>query len=357
MSIANQIQRIKTNITNAYNEIEKFNVNISEYNNKSDKLAEAISNITVGETINNQNKIITENGTYTYDEGYTGLGEVVVDVDCGSNAEIPAGYTELVYLSKTSGSGYIDLYYKANQNTKIELDFKIIGYSGTNANGFFGYYSSGSDGFYVSVASASSENSRSWACKINGASIQYINPVVDKRYKMTMAKDGLFVDDELIGIYDSISDFSTGGNCYLFRINGYDRDMYTQVYGLKVFESDELIHHYVPVQRKDSFNVGMFDLITGVFYEPNTQAGFRGVKLVKLTINPTPLDATVMLSADGYAQEDSGNCIYVTEGTEVTYSVSADGYITKTGNITVNSNQTIDISLTVNDSYGGNGDW
>ena len=80
MSIADQIQRIKTNITNAYNEIEKFNVNVSEYNNKSDKLAEAISNITVGETINNQNKTITENGIYSADEGYTGLGEVVVDV-------------------------------------------------------------------------------------------------------------------------------------------------------------------------------------------------------------------------------------------------------------------------------------
>ena len=91
MSIANQIQRIKTNITNAYNEIEKFNVNISEYNNKSDKLAEAISNITVGETINNQNKTITENGIYFADEGYTGLGEVVVNVDCSSNAEIPVG--------------------------------------------------------------------------------------------------------------------------------------------------------------------------------------------------------------------------------------------------------------------------
>ena len=62
MTIANQIQRIKTNITNAYQEIEKFNVNVTEYNNKSDKLAQAISQITVGDTINNQNKTITEKG-------------------------------------------------------------------------------------------------------------------------------------------------------------------------------------------------------------------------------------------------------------------------------------------------------
>lgn len=89
MTIANQIQRIKTNITNAYQEIEKFNVNVTEYNNKSDKLAQAISQITVGDTINNQNKTITENGTYTADEGYTGLGEVVVNVQTSSVASTP----------------------------------------------------------------------------------------------------------------------------------------------------------------------------------------------------------------------------------------------------------------------------
>ena len=89
MTIANQIQRIKTNITNAYQEIEKFNVNVTEYNNKSDKLAQAISQITVGETINSQNKTITENGTYTADEGYTGLGEVVVNVPTSSVASTP----------------------------------------------------------------------------------------------------------------------------------------------------------------------------------------------------------------------------------------------------------------------------
>ena len=85
MTIANQIQRIKNNITNAYQEIEKFNVNITDYNNKSDKLAQAISQITVGETINNQNKTVTENGTYTADEGYTGLGEIVVNVPTASS--------------------------------------------------------------------------------------------------------------------------------------------------------------------------------------------------------------------------------------------------------------------------------
>lgn len=40
--------------------------------------AEKIDDIAGG--VHNQDKTITENGTYTYDEGYTGLGEVVVEV-------------------------------------------------------------------------------------------------------------------------------------------------------------------------------------------------------------------------------------------------------------------------------------
>ena len=37
--------------------------------------------LTGGDKIKNQTKTITENGTYTYDDGYTGLDKVIVDVD------------------------------------------------------------------------------------------------------------------------------------------------------------------------------------------------------------------------------------------------------------------------------------
>ena len=352
MSIANQIQRIKTNITNAYNEIEKFNVNVSEYNNKSAKLAEAISNITVGETINNQNKTITENGTYTADEGYTGLGEVVVDV-AGGSQEIPSGFTQYDYLAKISGTGYLDLQFIATHNTKIELDFRITGYNGTNANGFFGYNSAGSDGFYISVASESAENARSWNCKFDGGSISNVVNTLNTRYKLVMSKDGVLVNDELIGTYDSISDFSTGGSCYLFKIDGYDRDMYSQVYGLKVWENDEIIHDYIPALKINSSSLGLYDSLTGYFYAVSSATGFSLGNIQLLTINPIPQNATVKLTADGYIQEDSGNCIYVAEGTEVTYSVSADGYITQTGTVTVNDTQTIDIILDEGGGLGG----
>lgn len=63
----------------------------------------------------------------------------------------------------------------------------------------------------------------------------------------------------------------------------------------------------------------------------------------KLTIDPTPAEANVQLTASGYAQ--SGNLILVSSGTSVTYTVSASGYSAKSGTVTVSSNETISVSL------------
>ena len=62
-----------------------------------------------------------------------------------------------------------------------------------------------------------------------------------------------------------------------------------------------------------------------------------------LTINSNVEGATVTLTADGYTQTD--NYIKVLKGTEVAYSVFADGYTAQTGTVTVNDTKTIDITL------------
>lgn len=54
-----------------------------------------------GTEINNQDKTITENGTYTADEGYTGLGNVVVDVEAPEVYYV-SNFSELQELA-TSG--------------------------------------------------------------------------------------------------------------------------------------------------------------------------------------------------------------------------------------------------------------
>ena len=64
---------------------------------------------------------------------------------------------------------------------------------------------------------------------------------------------------------------------------------------------------------------------------------------VTFTINPTPSNATVKLTASGYTQ--SGNSITVLSGTKVNYTVSASGYTSKSGSKTVSYTQSLGVVL------------
>lgn len=61
------------------------------------------------------------------------------------------------------------------------------------------------------------------------------------------------------------------------------------------------------------------------------------------TISPTPNDATVVLTAQGYTQ--TGNSIIVLYGTSVDYTVSKTGYVTQSNSVTVTSDTTLPIAL------------
>lgn len=106
---------------------------------------------------------------------------------------------------------------------------------------------------------------------------------------------------------------------------------------------------YIPFKYENSINTATYNAFTSAGYDTlGTQHGVYlkdiNVSYYTLTISPTPADATVTLTADGYTQE--GNSITVEEGTSVSYTVSKQGYNTETDTITVNSTQTLSVSLT-----------
>lgn len=53
--------------------------------------------------VNNQNKTITENGVYTADEGYTGLGEVSVNVPQGEATRFGVNFDDLLGVIDNNG--------------------------------------------------------------------------------------------------------------------------------------------------------------------------------------------------------------------------------------------------------------
>lgn len=70
------------------------------------------------------------------------------------------------------------------------------------------------------------------------------------------------------------------------------------------------------------------------------------VSLFVVTVNPTPADAMVVLTATGYTQ--SGNTIAVPANTVVSYTVSKGGYNSVSSSVTVTQTTTISITLTSN---------
>lgn len=94
MSINTEIARIKQAKQNIITSIQNKGVEVPT-NTKIDNL-----NVYVGEITaepNNQDKTITENGTYTCDTGYTGLGEVTVNVE-GSVEKLFTGHYDTTGL-------------------------------------------------------------------------------------------------------------------------------------------------------------------------------------------------------------------------------------------------------------------
>lgn len=79
MSIASAIQNAQGKVADCYTAISGKGGTLPATQNLSN-MPTAINSIPSGGTINNQDKTITQNGTYTADEGYTGLGTVTVNV-------------------------------------------------------------------------------------------------------------------------------------------------------------------------------------------------------------------------------------------------------------------------------------
>lgn len=88
MTIASEIQRIQTNIANAYDTAKAKGATLPAVEN-TENLASTIESIEAHTDPVLQDKTITENGVYTADEGYTGLGTVTVDVSSSGEQFIP----------------------------------------------------------------------------------------------------------------------------------------------------------------------------------------------------------------------------------------------------------------------------
>ena len=124
-------------------------------------------------------------------------------------------------------------------------------------------------------------------------------------------------------------------------------------------QTDGIVKYYSARADKTNsvsytINVPNYATITGTFGTTSLPTDTRQTKtlipLVTYTIVPYPSDATVTLAASGYTQQ--GNSITVPKGTNVVWMVAKEGYETQSGNIVVNSTQSVNVVLEESTIYG-----
>jgi len=210
-----------------------------------------------------------------------------------NNSDLPSGYTEIAYLEKKIlGSEYFDLNYRANKNTRLVLDFEITSWATNSLEGLIGYDSGDtSTSFYICLwkwaATPGSNNKVSSATALSiedGETLLVYKPIeLNKKYTYTLDGDKYMIDDTLEIDIVTNNDITTAGNLYLFRVNSTSSNFNSakscsmgKVYGLKIYESDELVRDFVPVQRKDSLEYGLYDKINGFYLSPSSATAFTG---------------------------------------------------------------------------------
>ena len=211
------------------------------------------------DTVNNE--FYTNAGTGTFTKGN--------DVYTSEEAENSENYFDnfvVVDYLESNGNQFIDTGYKPNNNTKVKLTFYYENWADGQAP--YGYYTGSSTGPNFSSNISNVGNWRFGNQNIQAGSIlnqsKYQNSIVVS----DMDKNGIKFNDELIGTYASTT-FQSDYSMYIFAVNQNGGKTYGysgKIYGMKIYENDQLVRDFVPCYRKLDSKPGMYDLVNDIFY-------------------------------------------------------------------------------------------
>lgn len=243
---------------------------------------------------------------------------------------IPAEYTQLAYIG-SSGTQYIDLGYKGNGNTKVDIKFKYHTASTAVGSGrvFGSRISATSNAFAVGTSSGvvyEVTNRLFWS---------YDNQpyfASDENFSRNVWKTVVFsatehrIDGVSAGNDYEIVEFETPQNLKLFGFdnNGSMGVGYVDVAYCKLWDNGVLVRDLIPAKRNSDNVLGMYDTVTGNFL---TNAG-TGTFTAGAAATPTP-DAPMDIVSNNGVLKHSANMANVNAQTAlVGYYISASGVVT-----------------------------
>lgn len=227
-----------------------------------------ISTIETGSTINNQNKTITQNGSYQADAGYTGLGTVtvnVVDPEYATNLALSDDildlpYTPLEYIESSNGNQYINtgLKYTANTEVKTKMKWKNL----VNNTFLFGcdYYAAGywSSQLYCGYPDTflgTMDTSTDYEMDFNTASHKFLINGTQRNFTFQYNATGTSYNILVLSrdsAYGTRPDFAANARLYYFKIIDTS--------------TNKTLIDLIPVRRKSDNIVCCYDLVSDTYF-------------------------------------------------------------------------------------------
>lgn len=245
---------------------------------------------TGGSTINNQDKTVTQNGTYVADSGYTGLGEVTVNVPIANTSEYNSDLSLSQQILGSNALPYIPLEYIESSGTQY-IDTGMHDHNGVFISNRLMFIHP-EDTWNFPIGAQETVNDKVDGCNVPitayrrpGQSITYFTFYTDTNITQTnmiVHNDALYdiyastlINNSYMNINDTIiTDTSRSNigtkNMYIFALNnggspGFFSSL--KLYYLQIYNSKNvLMRDFIPVKRKSDNEICLYDRVTNQFF-------------------------------------------------------------------------------------------
>lgn len=256
--------------------------------------------------------------------------------------ELPPNLTQIEYIKQDAGvstSGY-PIPYIPNMNTRLEMKFAITGwssastsnnrqvfggYTGTNGDNIFGLVATRTDNILTAMYGTILQN-RKYA--------KLVAPVLNTDYTLIMTTSKVTLNNvdyeyNYVETEDPLPDTWVANNpLYIFpgAPVSVSYISWNKLYYAKVYDGDELKYDLIPVKNNVSGYGGLFDRVTGGYFE-NTDYVYsfeNGPEVHNVDITLNPIDGgtiTGIRTTDGTVTS-SNNKITVSVNTPIIATTS-----------------------------------
>ena len=182
--------------------------------------------------------------------------------------KIPSIYQEVEYIEST-GSQYIDTGVLNKGALKSKITFVYTDLSSQQKGNLFGIYDTTTgDRSYINLTSGNK-----WQFGYGNGNYYFVSnnsPIINTKYelegiwastqqKLTINGNVMYSGSETITKSDAVS-------AYLFGTNGTNFHGCLKLYSCIIFDGENIIRNFIPCYRKSDGEIGLYDIVNGVFY-------------------------------------------------------------------------------------------